>query len=385
MKNNIVKLRYRKKSIFKFGHPAGCPGKDHKMSEKVRVGIWGLGRAGTGNHYEEIKANPDRVEIAAVCDIDAARAEEYGKKYNVPYYTDPEKFLQDKNIEVVAVATYSKDHIRHTRQALEAGYYAIIEKPIADSRAEAEELVVLDKKYPGKLFPRQNRRFEAAFNHVKEIIASGILGKLHTIKLCRNQFCRRDDWQTLLANQGGQLNNWGPHIIDHALQFLNYEVESVWSELKLIAAMGDAEDCVKIILKGKDGLTVDLEIFGGDALPSNTYEVYGSRGALFCTPDEQDIKLRYIDPDYELKRYPVNTGRPNGFIFADTRTLPWIRKTIMTKPANGMDIHMFYNAIAESVRDGVPFPVKLSEALAIVEICDIVKSQSPIYNKELAK
>ena len=355
------------------------------MSSKVKVGIWGLGRAGTGNHYGEISENLDRVEIAAVCDIDAKRAEEYGKKYNVPYYTDPDKFLTDKNIEVVAVATYSKDHIRHTRQALEAGFFAIIEKPIANSRAEAEELVELDKKYPGKLIPRQNRRFEAAFNHVQEIIATGILGKLHTIKLCRNSFSRRDDWQTLLANQGGQLNNWGPHIIDHALQFLNYEVESVWSELKLIAALGDAEDCVKIILKGKAGLTVDIEIFGGDAMTSNTYEVYGSRGALFCTPDEQDIKLRYVDPEYELKKFPVNTGHPNGFIFADTRTLPWIRKTIMTAPSNKMDIPKFYSAVADTVRDGKPFPVKLAEALAVVEICDIVKSQSPIYNKELVK
>ncbi|MBE6369420.1 MAG: Gfo/Idh/MocA family oxidoreductase [Lentisphaerae bacterium] len=355
------------------------------MNRKVKVGLWGVGRAAIGNHMEEIKVNSDRVEVAALCDIDAVQAEEYGKKLNVPYYTDPNKFLADKNMDVVAVATYSADHIKHARQALEAGFYTIIEKPIANSRADAEELVELDKKYPGKLFPRHNRRFEAAFNHVKEIIATGILGKLHTIKLCRNQFSRRDDWQTLLANQGGQLNNWGPHILDHALQFLNYEVESVWSELKLIAAQGDAEDCVKVILKGKHGLTVDVEIFGGDAMPSNTYEVYGDRGALFCTPDEQDIKLRYIDPDYELKPYPVNTGRPNGFIFADTRSLPWIRKTIMTRPANGMDIPKFYSAIADSVLDNVPFPVKLSEALAVVEISDIVKSQSPFYNKELAK
>jgi len=50
-----------------------------------------------------------------------------------------------------------------------------------------------------------------------------------------------------------------------------------------------------------------------------------------------------------------------------------------------MDIPKFYSAIADSVLDNVPFPVKLSEALAVVEISDIVKSQSPFYNKELAK
>ena len=75
----------------------------------------------------------------------------------------------------------------------------------------------------------------------------------------------------------------------------------------------------------------------------------------------------------------------DAFVFADTRTLPWIRKTIMTKPANGMDIPKFYSAIADAVRENIPFPVKLAEALAVVEVCDIVKSQSPIYNKELVK
>lgn len=354
------------------------------MSEKVRVGIWGMGRAGGGMHVNEIKANSDLLEIVAVCDTDTARAEEYGKKLDVAYYSDPEKFLSDKNIELVSVATFSLDHIRHTRQAMEAGFSVLIEKPLASSRAEAEELLELDKKYPGKLFVRQNRRFEPAFQHVREIIASGILGKIHTIKLCRNGFSRRDDWQTLLSTNGGQLNNWGPHLIDHALQFLNYEVESVWSELKLIAAQGDAEDCVKIIMRGKDGLTVDIEIFGGNALPDNVYEVYGSRGAL-QSADEQDIKLRYIEPDYELKPYPVNTGHPAGFKFADNASIPWRRTTIMTEPKLKVNMDSCYRFVAQSIREGKEYPVKLTEALAVVEICDIVKSQSPFYNKDLVK
>ena len=53
------------------------------MAEKIKVGLWGLGRAGGGMHVREINANSDVLEIGAVCDIDAARAEEFGKKFNV--------------------------------------------------------------------------------------------------------------------------------------------------------------------------------------------------------------------------------------------------------------------------------------------------------------
>ena len=137
-------------------------------------------------------------------------------------------------------------------------------------------------------------------------------------------------------------------------------------------------------MQGKDGLTVDIEIFGGNALPDNVYEVYGSRGAL-SVAYEADIKLRYIEPDYELKPYPVNTGHPAGFKFADNADIPWRRMTIMTEPKLKVDMNSCYRFVAESIRDGKEYPIKLAEALAVVEICDIVKSQSPFYNKELAK
>ena len=49
------------------------------MSKKVRVGIWGLGRAGRGMHTSEIKVHSDKLEIVAACDIDVKRAEDYEK------------------------------------------------------------------------------------------------------------------------------------------------------------------------------------------------------------------------------------------------------------------------------------------------------------------
>ena len=63
-------------------------------------------------------------------------------------------------------------------------------KTVVDSKSESalKKLQAAAKKYPGKLFCRQNRRFEPAFNHVREIIDSGILGDVYEIKLCRHSF-----------------------------------------------------------------------------------------------------------------------------------------------------------------------------------------------------
>ena len=64
------------------------------MSKKVKVGIWGLGRAGRGMHTSEIQVHSDKLEIVAACDIDPERAKAYGEAHkNVKIYTDPAKFL----------------------------------------------------------------------------------------------------------------------------------------------------------------------------------------------------------------------------------------------------------------------------------------------------
>lgn len=349
------------------------------MSDKIKIGIVGMGRAGDGMHCTELKRFADKFEVSAVCDKDAERAEAMGKKYSCPFYTSIEDLLAAKKVELVAVATYSLDHLKNVEQALDAGYSVIAEKPLALNYAAGKRYLELDAKYPGKLFCRQNRRFEAAFQHVTEILASGILGKIHTIKLCRNSFNRRNDWQVLKKNGGGQLNNWGPHLIDHALQFLNYEVASVWGELKQTAAMGDADDAVKILLRNGKGLTVDIEISGGVALPSNTYEIYGSRGALSVDPQEQDIKMRYVDPEYELKPFPVIEGHPDGFKFSDNAKIPWIRKTIMVKPASGLDVGSFYGKVYDAMRNGETFPITAKQAVEVIRITEEIRKQNPQF------
>ncbi|MGE9292944.1 MAG: Gfo/Idh/MocA family protein, partial [Puniceicoccales bacterium] len=187
------------------------------MSEKIKVGIWGLGRAGLITHVSELQQYPQQFEIRAGMDIDPERNRIFSEKTGAPAYDSEEAFLQAPDVDLISIATRSQDHVSHCERALSTGKFVFLEKPIALTRADGARLLELDKQYPGKLFLRHNRRFEAPFNNIKGIIASGKLGQVVEIKLCRHSYFRRSDWQTLLSCGGGQLNNWGPHIIDHAL------------------------------------------------------------------------------------------------------------------------------------------------------------------------
>ena len=199
-----------------------------KKKNPIRIGIWGLGRAGWSMHCGELEKFKDEFEIVAGCDLEQDRIDDFVKRYpKAKGYTDGKKFLADKNIEMVAVAVRSPQHVDYAIRALAAGKMVFQEKPIAISVKGLKKLEQAAKKYPGKLFFRHNRRFEACFNQVRDIIRSGILGEVYEIKLCRHSYQFRDDWQTLVECGGGQLNNWGPHLIDQGLRFLESPLASV--------------------------------------------------------------------------------------------------------------------------------------------------------------
>lgn len=343
--------------------------------KKIKVAIWGLGRAGWGMHTHEIDRCPGCYEIAGCYDILPERMAQMQKKYPAcKAYSSPEEMLADPEIELVAVAVRSRDHVKFDIQVLEAGKHLIAEKPIAISYAEAMKLKEVSDRHPGKMFCRQNRRFEACFQQVQEIIREGILGDIYEIKLCRHNYQRRADWQALKSCAGGQLNNWGPHLIDHALQFIHAPLESVWSDLRLVAAMGDAEDHFKAVLRGTNKIVVDIEVSGGVAIPAPVYAVYGTRGTLI-SQDEKEIQLKYVDTEKTEPAEPASDATPpNEGVFGANKPIVWIEETRTVAPASGLTVDDFYKVVYRTLAEGAPYPVKPEEAFEVVRVTEMIRN-----------
>ena len=96
-------------------------------NKKIRVGVWGLGRAGLDMHCAELDCHTDKFEVVAGCDILPERLEELKKRYpKAKVYSDAEEFLADKKIDLIAVATPSLFHVDYDIRALEAGKYVAV-------------------------------------------------------------------------------------------------------------------------------------------------------------------------------------------------------------------------------------------------------------------
>jgi scyllo-inositol 2-dehydrogenase (NADP+) len=348
----------------------------------IKLGVWGLGRIGAV-HCQYFSAAREMYQLTAVCDQDRARVESMAGEHGCAGYLDAADFLADPDVELVIIATRSLDHVAHATRALAAGKRVLLEKPIAVTGDDLQKLRELDQEYPGMLFCGHNHRFEPAIERIREVIASGILGAVYLVKIRRHHnFRRRADWQALLSCGGGQLSCWGPHLIDHALQFIKGPVRDIWSHLTRVNTPGDADDHFKIILVGENGVVVDAEASDAVALPDAYCAVYGNRGSLVCA-DEKVLQLKYIDPGYVFTEITASAGLPpqtRGY--GSEEAVPWLEKTVKVQPDTSMweevEIQMARH-LYRAIRGNTPFPVSNAEAMEVVRITEVMKRQNPQF------
>ncbi len=347
------------------------------MSKPIKIGVVGLGRIGMSVHRDCLRQRPDKFEVVAACDLIEERCEQYAKIFGCRTYTNIEDMIADPEVEVVDIATRSNDHYAHAKMALLAGKSVLVEKPFCETYEEALELVKLGSQPAGpKIYVRHNRRLENSFVKVNEIIDSGILGDVYEIKLARNNYQRRNDWQTIIEYGGGQLLNWGPHIVDHAIQFCGGAYESMFSDIKRVAAVGDAEDHIKIVFKGVNGRIVDMEISGGVAITPPEIVVYGTRGTLI--KEGNAIKMKYLDPDVELKDIKADPSTPMGNTFGNDEVLVWKEESF---PIDNEGTTVIWDMFYDAYRNNKPYPIPNAQAMEVVRTIENTKKNT-IFEKK---
>ncbi len=349
-----------------------------KNTGPIKTGIAGLGRSGWGIHYNALKNLTDKYEIAAVFDTDPARLAESAQEIGCKAYDDYDKMLADDNIELVIVATPNHLHAECSIKALEAGKDAVCEKPMAVDSTEADKMIEAARRTGNMLTIFQNRRYEADFQKIREVVNSGVLGRIVEIKISAQKFGRRWDWQTLKKYGGGDLSNNGPHKLDQALDLLGDVEPEVWCHLDNALSLGDAEDHVKVILRTPDGKIVDMELTSACAYPQDKWNIMGTQGGLRHGPN--GLEWKYIDPAELLEREVDET--PTTDRSYNREELNWKEDKWEGPEVKKSIAEEFYHELFETIRKGAPLridPVVVRRQIAIIEEC---KRQSPLYSDQ---
>ncbi len=161
-------------------------------------------------------------QLAGVCDIDKEKAEAMGKQYQVPVYASFEDVIQDDSIDVVHICTPHYLHASMTKAALTAGKAVVLEKPIAITTAEMEDLLqfVEENGYQDKVTVMFQTRQNTCIQKIRQMMSENALGSLlgiigHLSWKRDEEYYASGEWRgTWEQEGGGVLINQAIHTID---------------------------------------------------------------------------------------------------------------------------------------------------------------------------
>src|SRR5580704_6337769 len=184
----------------------------------VRVGLVGFGMAGQAFHAPVIRGVPG-MELACILERRGTRAQEKYPEVRVARTLD--ELLADRQIQLCVIATPNDSHVDLARACLLAARDVVVDKPLAPTLAEAEELVRLAAERGRLITVYQDRRWDGDFGTVKKIVQAGILGTVVEYECRYDRFRlepKENAWRERVDQPGaGVFFDLGPHVIDQAL------------------------------------------------------------------------------------------------------------------------------------------------------------------------
>jgi UDP-N-acetylglucosamine 3-dehydrogenase len=261
----------------------------------LKVGVIGCGSIAKYRHLPEYKLNKN-VEIVAVCDIIAERAEKMAEEYGAQAFSDYKEVLKLEDIDAISVCLPNYLHAPVSIDALNAGKHVICEKPMATSKEEAEAMINAAKRNDKKLMIAHNQRFVASHQKAKEIIESGKLGKIYSFKTTFGH-PGPEGWSVDGAGSWffnkekafiGAMGDLGVHKAD-LMRYLLGEFTEVGAFIETNAKQNtDVDDNAVCILRTESGIIGTLAaswayMSGGD----NSTIIYGEKGTLRLEADPE--------------------------------------------------------------------------------------------------
>jgi predicted dehydrogenase len=186
-------------------------------SRPLRAGLVGYGFAGQTFHAPVLSAVPG-LELAAVASSQPQKVQaDWPGAAVVP---DVAALIARADIDLVVVATPNAQHHPVAKAALEAGKHVVVDKPFTLDVAQAKELASLASRNNRILSVYQNRRFDADFLTLKDLLASGELGRVVYLESHFDRFRPevRARWREQAVPGSGLWVDLGAHLVDQAVQ-----------------------------------------------------------------------------------------------------------------------------------------------------------------------
>lgn len=250
---------------------------------KLKVGIIGLG--GIARSHCDAIATLDNVEIVAVADLFEEKRREYMTKYDIPRgYASHTELLADQEVDAVAVVLGHQLHHQLTVDACNAGKHVLVEKPMALSLPQCDDMIEAADRNGVKLMLGYTQHFYGNSLKAKEILDSGQLGPLITAVCYMSKnwgFAGRRPQYRSRYHGGGMWMTNGVHVVDRLTWMMASQAVSVSASIGTRAHYQASDDSATAFIRYKNGLAgVAVAVGYADGAPNYECQVICANGSL---------------------------------------------------------------------------------------------------------
>lgn len=298
------------------------------MELSLKYALIGCGRI-SPNHIAAALAN--KLDIVSICDIDKSKMDETIKTFNLPdsvnRYEDYQEMIEKERPELVAICTESGKHGQIALHCIEAGVNLIIEKPIALSLEEADQIISLSKKMGVKVCACHQNRFNKSIQKIRQAVEEGRFGRLlHGTAHIRwnrgEEYYKQAPWRGTWEQDGGALMNQCIHNIDLLRWMMGNDITEVVGMIdNLTHHYIEAEDLGIALIKFANGSYGIVE--GTTNIYKNNLEetlyIFGEKGTVKAGGKSVNIieEWRFADNNDEPEEVKAiyNENPPNVYGF----------------------------------------------------------------------
>jgi scyllo-inositol 2-dehydrogenase (NADP+) len=335
----------------------------------IQVGLVGFGFSGQVFHApllevlegytirKVLSSNPDKVK---------------SQLGDVEVVSNMEQLLADPLIDLVIITTPNELHFPQAKAALLAGKHVVLEKPMVNTVAEAEQLVAIAEKEQRMLSIYQNRRWDNDFLTIKQLLAENKLGKLHTYEAHFDRYRPTvvNRWREQEKPGSGMLFDLGSHLIDQVLHLFG-PPQFVQADVIAQRAGAVVDDYFHVTL-GYDHLRAILR--SSSLVPAHDlrYILHGSKGSFIKYGiDSQEAALiagekpigEQWGSDVPEKYGQLTVYKDGQF---STEVVPTVSGSYVA----------YYQAVYDHLVSGAPCPVPAKEGLLTIKVIEAALTSS---------
>ena len=292
---------------------------------------------------------------------DLHKARDYAGRFGgLDAFGDYTTAVADTRMQAVYVCTPHYLHSQHVALAVAADKHVLVEKPIAGSMSDAEEIVRLSVSSGVNIMVAENYRFVPAVSEAKRLIDEDRLGRVRLIQLHEQYPFRPSGWRSRAElNGGGVLIDGGIHKLS-VLSYLASRPNQVFAQEVLPGQPGlEAEDGVVLVTRSPDGVVGMINHCWSvvPPKPHSWVSISGSRASLYFEAGQPWLKIMDADGETVLELPRYNNGLvPMAREFH--QSIVDARQPAMTALEGMADLSLVL-AAHESMASGVPTMLNL--------------------------